>query len=303
MEHVNGQFLLSLSIIILGYLCRRTGVVTAPDGEGLARIIFNITLPALIITTFSTIQIDFSLILMTVLSSLYGLLMTVVGLIVFHKDSRKTRGMLSMLLPGFNIGLFAYPLVEAIWGQEGLKYFGMFDVGNSFVIFVVCYLLASHFSGEANRFTVQSAANRLVRSIPLMTYILVFCAAVAELKFPAYLLEVTQILAKANMPLSLLLLGMHLSFSFAADYWRNIWRILAIRYLSGLVIGGLIFYWLPVSDMIRYTCLIGFILPVGMAAIPFAIEFGYDHQFVGTVANLTILISFLLIWLLIGLAY
>jgi predicted permease len=303
MEHVNAQFLLSFLIILLGYLCRRTNVVTASDGEGLARIIFNITLPALIITTFSTIQMDFSLILMTMFSLLYGLLMTAIGLYVFKKDDRRTRGMLSMVLPGFNIGLFAYPLVEAIWGQEGLKYFGMFDVGNSLVIFIVCYLIASHFSGEANRFTVRSAMNRLVRSIPLVTYVLVFCAAVADWKFPAFLLDMTQILAKANMPLSLLLLGMHLSFSFEADYWRNIWRILAIRYLCGLTIGGIIFYWLPVSDMIRYTCLIGFTLPVGMAAIPFAVEFGYDHQFVGTVANLTILISFLLIWGLIGLAY
>ena len=40
-----------------------------------------------------------------------------------------------MIVPGFNIGLFAYPLVEGIWGQEGIKYFGMFDMGNAFIVF------------------------------------------------------------------------------------------------------------------------------------------------------------------------
>ncbi len=54
--------------------------------------------------------------------------------------------MLTMMIPGFNIGMFAYPLVEGIWGKEGLKYFGMFDVGNAFVIFVLCYMIGSYYS-------------------------------------------------------------------------------------------------------------------------------------------------------------
>ena len=51
-------------------------------------------------------------------------------------------------MPGFNIRLFAYPLVEAIWGLEGLKYFGMFDMGNSIIVFGVCYIFTSVYSAE-----------------------------------------------------------------------------------------------------------------------------------------------------------
>ncbi|GBG57553.1 malonate transporter [Sporomusaceae bacterium FL31] len=303
MEHLNTQFLLSLMIIITGYVCKKLSIIKAQDGEGLARIIFNITLPALIITTFSTIKIDFSLIMITVISAFYGLLMAAVGFIVFRKEQRNSRGMLIMLLPGFNIGLFAYPLVEAIWGQAGLQYFGMFDVGNSLVIFIVCYLIASYYSTDSSQLSVKTVFVQLGKSIPLLAYTIAFIAAVGGLKFPQQLLAVTQILAKANMPLSLLLLGIHLSFSLNSEYWRNMGRILAVRYVIGLIVGGLLFWFTPFSDIIRYTLLVGFILPVAMAAIPFAIEFGYDQNFVGTLANMTILISFLLVWIIVGSLY
>jgi predicted permease len=303
MEHLNTQFLLSLMIIMTGYVCKRLSIIKAQDGEGLARIIFNITLPALIISTFSTIRIDFSLIMITLISAVYGLLMAAVGFLVFRHESRKNRGMLIMLLPGFNIGLFAYPLVEAIWGEAGLQYFGMFDVGNSLVIFIVCYLIAGYYATDSGQLSIRTVFVQLGKSIPLLAYTIAFIAAVGGFKFPQQLLDVTQILAKANMPLSLLLLGIHLSFSLNSTYWRNMVRILAVRYVIGFIIGGLFFLFTPFSDIIRYTIFVGFILPVAMAAIPFAIEFGYDHNFVGTLANITILISFLLVWIIVGTLY
>ncbi len=87
--------------------------------------------------------IDKKLLLIPIICLVYGLMMAVVGLTVFKRESRRTKGMLAMLVPSFNIGLFAYPLVESIWGTEGLRYFGMFDMGNSFIVFAVCYIIAS----------------------------------------------------------------------------------------------------------------------------------------------------------------
>lgn len=148
MSSFNSQFLYSITIILLGYILKRTNLLQQKDGEALARIIFNITMPCLIIVTFSSIKIDGSLILLLVIGIVYGLLLAAVGIFVFRKDERKVKGMLTMMIPGFNIGMFAYPLVEGIWGKEGLKYFGMFDVGNAFVIFVLCYVIGSYYSGD-----------------------------------------------------------------------------------------------------------------------------------------------------------
>lgn len=100
------------------------------------------------------------------------------------------------------------------------------------------------------------------------------------------------------MPLSLLLLGICLSFSFERSFVWGFAKVLALRYLVGLTAGTFFFYLLPFESLFKYTLLIGFILPIALSAIPFAIEFHYDAKFVGTITNITIVVSFLLIWLI-----
>ncbi|MGM0876614.1 MAG: hypothetical protein ACQEWV_18100 [Bacillota bacterium] len=51
--------------------------------------------------------------------------------------------MVGTMVPSFNIGLFAYPLVGVILGKEGITYFSIFEVGNAFIVFGVSYLIGS----------------------------------------------------------------------------------------------------------------------------------------------------------------
>jgi len=131
----------SLVIIALGYLAKRFYVVKESDGDGLSRIVLNFTLPATVITVFSTIQIDKSLFLMPFMNIMYCILLASVAFIIFRKQPREEKGMLTMQFASFNIGLFAYPLIEATWGSNGLKYFGMFDMGNSLMTFGAAYVI------------------------------------------------------------------------------------------------------------------------------------------------------------------
>jgi len=300
MNNVNDQFFLSMMIIMVGYILRKINLIKVQDGESLSRIIFNITLPALIINTFNTITIDWSLILLTIIGSVYGLFMALVGVIVFRNEDRSTKGMLSMLVPSFNIGLFAYPLVEAIWGQEGIKYFGMFDVGNSLIIFGVSYIVAGNFSVASSKLSFTNVISKLFKSVPLLSYLIAFCVAVSGAHFPGIIVDVTQILARGNMPLSLLLLGIYLNFSLKESYWKNMVKVLALRYVLGLTVGIAFFFIMPFDKMFKYTLLIGLLLPMPTAVIQYAIEFDYDPKFVGTVTNITILLSFFLIWTIIS---
>lgn len=303
MSSINQQFLVSMLIIVLGYSLKRFQILKEHDGETLARIIFNLTLPCLIITTFSSIRIEPSLVLLLLSSIAYGFMMALLGIYGFRNEkSRSMRGMLSILLPGFNIGIFAYPLIEAVWGQEGLKYFGMFDVGNAFVVFGLSYLIGSHFSEANTKLDFKTVIAKLLRSIPFLGYIIACGVNLLGLQFPELILDTAKVIAKANMPLSLLLLGLYLSFSFQSGYLKNMGKIIAVRYLAGLVVGILVFFLLPLEEMIRYTLLIGFILPISASVLPYAVEFDYDRKFVGTSSNITVLVSFFLIWIVVSIA-
>lgn len=296
MSSFNEQFLLAVIIIAIGYILKKFNIITEQDGEGLSRIIFNITLPALIIVSFTDITIEPSLFLLIIFGFVYGLMMAVIGIYLFRNETKSTRGMQTMLISGFNIGLFAYPLVGGIWGKQGIQYFGMFDVGNAIIIFGVVYLIGSYYSTEDTELNIGVILKKLSRSIPLMTYMIVCILAIVGFKIPSLIIDVSEVISVANMPLSFLLLGIYLSFSLDKVYVKQIVKVLSLRYIIGLVIGIVLFFTLPLNEMFKYTILLGLILPIPLSALPYAVEFDYDRKFVGTVSNLSILISFGLLW-------
>lgn len=298
MANFNATFLHAVIIIALGYTLKRLNIIKEKDGEALSRVIFNLTLPALVIVSFHNMTFDSSLFLLILLGFLFGIFTSIIGLLIFRKEERKTKGMLTMLVSGFNIGLFAYPLVEGIWGKEGIQYFAMFDVGNAFITFGTIYLIGSFFATEQAELNFKSIVEKLTRSIPLMTYLVVCLLAIVNIQLPNIVINISEIIASANMPLSFLLLGIYLSFTLDKMYKKQMIKVLAIRYITGLLVGISLFFILPFNEMFKYTILLGFILPISVSVLPYSVEFNYDRKFVGTVSNISILISFVLLWII-----
>lgn len=303
MSAFNQQFVISVLIISLGFIFKKVGLLKESDGSGLSRLIFNLTLPALIIVSFHDMVLEPSLMILVFLGFIFGIIFAIIGILIFKHEQQSIKGMLIMMLPGLNIGLFAYPLVEGIWGAEGIKYFGMLDAGNAFIAFGLCYLLGSYYSNGQDHLTFSMAAKKLTGSIPLMVYFFVFIINVLNISIPSIMLEAASAISAANMPLSLLLLGLYLSFDIDRRYIKSLVKYISARYGISLVIGLVIYFFLPSSEMIRTTLLIGLCLPIPLAHIPYAEEFNYDKHFIGAVSNITLLISFFLIWLMVNLIF
>ena len=119
---MNQEFLYIIIIIALGYLLKRLNILKEKDGEVISKIIFKISLPALVLVTFDSVKIETSLILLPVIVLIYGLITACLGLLVFKNEERELKGSF-LMLSGFNVGLFAFPLVFAIWGMEGINLF------------------------------------------------------------------------------------------------------------------------------------------------------------------------------------
>lgn len=294
---VNHEIINTIVLIGTGYLLKRLNILKPKDGETISRIIFNVTLPALIIVSLNSVVIEPSIIMLPVIVLLYGIISIFLAYLVFKNEEREMKGTLMMLASGYNVGLFAFPLVEAIWGAEGLLYFGMFDVGNSVVVLVISYLAGSYYSEQGLTMKPADVVKKLANSIPLLTYVLMSTLNFADIRLPSGVIEITEIISRANMPLSLLLLGLYLSFIVEKEHIRPIKKYVLFRYGFGLFFGLLLCFFLPFNDMFRYTILIGFLLPVGLAVIPYAHEFKYKTVvLVGILSNLSILISLIFIF-------
>jgi len=306
MTDVNVIFLTSIFIVAIGYFVKRLKILKETDGETIAKIIFNVTLPAVILKFTTTIQFELSLVILPFISIAFGIIMALLGIVIFRNHPIHIKGAMIMTMVGFNVANFFFPLVEGIWGQAGMQYIALVDAGNAFTIFVLCYILSTIFSPknqeDAVKINIKFVLNRLIRSAPLLSYIVAIVINLSGIIIPSFFSDLIDVIARANTALALLLLGIFLHLKFGKSEWASIIKVLVIRYSIGLLVGLSLFFLLPPSifnPLFRIIICLSLILPVGLAVIPFSVENGYDQKLVTMVVNLTIIISFGLIWVLI----
>jgi malate permease and related proteins len=301
-SHTNITLLTSLIIIFIGYFLKKYQIIKEAEGKVLSKVVLYVTFPALIFDTVSDLEIRYALVFLPFIPLTFCLLLFGICYFLFRSQPGTIKGVLFMAATGFNIGLFAYPIIEAIWGKEGLQYIAMYDLGNAFAVLGLSYSLGSAFSPQrtgGTRIDVGYILKKLTRSVPLISYIAALLFNVMGISFPFLVNNVIGAVARANMAMVLLLLGIYLNFRLDKTFTKQLSAMLIVKFGLALLTGITLFYVLPFDKLYRTIVLIALILPVGLTVIPFSDEFGYNTRFAGALANISILISFVLMWGLI----
>lgn len=292
------QFVMIILLIALGYFLKRINYLKATDSQVLSTLVLNVTLPSLVIVNLNSADLNMSFSILPIMMIVYGIVAKIIVIWFFRKYSNQMRGSVGMMTGSMNIGLFAYPLVNAIWPEKGMVYFGMADIGGAMIMFGLTYFVGSYFSEGEDQFNFKFLGKKLIQSVPLVTYIVMFTLNMSNIHIWKPAIDFFSILSKANMPLSMILLGVMLSFSIDREYLPVTIKYPCLHYGLAIVAGTLVHFFLPVSDpMIKTTLLITWLLPVGVAIIPYSIQFKYKTlPFVGMVTNLTIIISIVILY-------
>ncbi len=293
------QFIIIILLIALGYLLKRINFIKSADSQVLSTLVLNVTLPSLVIVNLNSANLDLSFSILPIMMLIYGILAKVIIVALFRKYDNHVKGSVGMMAASLNIGLFAYPLVETIWPKNGMIYFGMADIGGAIIMFGVTYFVGSYYSEGSDQFNFKFLGKKLISSVPLVTYIVMFILNMANIHLPKASIDFFTIISKANMPLSMILLGIMLSFRIEKQFLPIAVKYLIVHYGLGCIAGLLVHFFLPTSDdMIKTTLLITWLLPVGVAIIPYSIQFKYKTlPLVGMVTNISIVISIIIIYI------
>ncbi len=222
MADANYFFFLSLSVIVVGFVLKKMKILTEDNGRVIVKIIFNITLPALVLNVLSSIKLDFTLFLLPIIALIFSSAVFFFSFLIVRKYPKEIKSIFLMMVIGFNMGNFAYPLIEGIWGEDGLQYIVLFDIGNALVIFIIIGFIASYYS-KKNNFQVKKAIYRssflrLLKSPPLIAVFAALIINLAGFVIPLFIVDFLNILSRANMALTLLSLGIFLNFKSLFRY-------------------------------------------------------------------------------------
>ncbi|WP_236640056.1 AEC family transporter [Thermoanaerobacterium aotearoense] len=162
---------ISIIIIFFGYAVKKMKFLPAETGKVLNSFIIYITLPASIAKVFLTTKVNTNLFVLTLSGFAFGFITFIIGFLAFRNANlkRETKGTLIISLCGYNIGLFAFPFVQQIYGNNGLLHIAMFDMGNSFNVFGVAYIAAYAFS-QSDKLDLKKVFKKILCFVPFDTY-------------------------------------------------------------------------------------------------------------------------------------
>jgi malate permease and related proteins len=303
MAQANATFIITLALIFMGFLIKKYNFISEKEGKVLSKFLMHTTFPALMIISTSKVKLEPSLFLLPFLCVAMGIIMISVAFYLFKDLETKLRGVLTMGAGGLNVGLFGFPLIEGIWGTEALVFAVMFDIGNTIMTFGGVYPVGSYFAKRGDsKFPISKLLLRVFTLPPVTGMVIGLSINIFSIPLPDIAFDFLGILAKANKPLVLLLMGIYLSFELNKAQMKYISQILFLRYLiGGICVAGI--YFLVPPSLMQSVLIVLVILPLGMTILPFSDEFGFDSRIAGTMVNISLLISFVLIWLLVWLLH
>lgn len=237
--------------MFLGYFLKRTGVFRTEDKHVLSNLIFYVTLPAMLISSFSGAAVDFWYAAAFLLGLLVNVLMIAAAALASRKKGPELQALYTINCAGLNVGNLALPFLQNFF-PAGVPYLCMFDTGDSFFSLGTTYAIACMRLGResgSNKFL--NILKSLFRSVPFNVYLVMTVLSLLQIKLPGAVLQTADFMGRGNGFLAMLMVGVSLEIHLKREEVGEVVQMLLLRYACGAVSFGFIFYLLPAPLVMR----------------------------------------------------
>ncbi|MDT8393341.1 MAG: AEC family transporter [Bacteroidales bacterium] len=296
MENLAYNLIPVILIFVLGFLLKVLGVLKQDHGDVFMRVVFYLSLPALVILSLTRIELTKELAWLPLISFSIIMIQFGVAYIIgkMMKLDRRTHGVLMVGTMIMNIG-FALPFVIAAYGDEGLAVLSIFDFSNAALAFTLVYYIACRYGehGNSNKILIKKFA----ASPPLWALIAGVLLNLSNTAIPPVPARLLQILGDLTIPLIMITLGVFFNIRLIKPV--SVFAGIAIRMLLGFFLGLGFCYLLDLDGLIMAVVLIGASAPIGFNSIIYASMEKLDKEYAASMVSFGILAGLIAIPLII----
>jgi len=287
-----------IALFLIGGILRTSGLLNKSHAERLAAFVFSVSLPATILVSLDRATFApeaWKLPLAACLVTIPILIFSWQLARLLHLP-RPTQGGFLLATGCINSVYFAYPVVLATFGEEGLANAILFDLGQTTLTLTVLYAVAlGH--GEASRSTTTSIS-RFLLSPPLWALSLILLLKSFTLGLPSWIVQLLTPLHLTTTPLASLVLGLSISIGTVRRTWVLTSLGVAVRMIGGLLVGFAVAFLLDLTGRERAVVVLVAGMPSAVTAVIFATETRLDEDLVASIVALSICVGVLLLpWL------
>lgn len=280
-----------VAVIIMGYLLKRAGFFHAKDFYLISGIVIKITLPAAIVSNFSRITMDYSLLAMCLIGLFCNFVTIGVGYLMNLNGSKENKAFFMLNMSGYNIGNFTMPFVQSFLSPVGFAATSLFDAGNSVMCTGMTYTLAGMVVGEEEKPSLKKMIRKLFSSVPFDAYVVMTLLSILSIRLPAVVVSFADTAGGANAFLALFMLGIGFEIRMEKEKLARIIKILSVRYVIAVLFSAGFYFLGPFDLEVRQTLAIVSLGPVASVAPAFTGALNGDVEMASAVNSLSIIIS------------
>lgn len=205
-QNVFNQILVLFLVVLAGAAARKLNAVGDEFNKYLTDFILNISLPALLISSmrmkYSSQMIKNAVIIFIISAVVYALSIVLVFLITWAfriKDERKNLFRFMLIFP--NIGFMGYPVINVIFGNNGMFYAAIFNLTFSLVVWTVGIIIING-GRKGNSAALSDVINPGI--IAILIGLLMFTFSIP---LPSPVSSAIDLIGSTATPLSMILIG------------------------------------------------------------------------------------------------
>jgi malate permease and related proteins len=298
------QIFILAVVVVIGAIAGKLKVLTGGSADMLSKVIFNISLPLMLFTSFLKIDAtprlltnSFIVLLVSGFVILFMLLAGWLTTLIFRIRGREAAVFKAHSMFGNTIFL-GFPLITALYGVEGLLYASMFQLVSNIIMWTAGVVILSHGDGRSWKKSILRVFNP--NTVATLAGLLFF---LLSLKLPEILLKPLSELGSSNTWLSMLYIGAMLALSDVTGllgkkslYIISINRLIIVPSLLIAIFGAILLFSASAPDrVVSSVIILEASMPCMASVVIMAKELGADdHLAVGNVFVSTLLSLFTL---------
>lgn len=294
------QVLVMFLLILVGYLAVRVKVLGAEARQNFSSLLINIVVPAMIVDSY-LIPFDpaiLSNLLRTALASAAVLFAGLgIALLATRRMKDPNRPLLRFAITFSNAAYMGFPLIEALFGAEGLLYASIFNTFFNILIWTAGTALLAPGSQE------KHSLGQLLKKPALLAVALGLILYLGQVPVPDLISTPLSLLGGMNTPLSMLITGIIIATSDLRSVIRrgSLWYALFLRMAVVPAAALLLCLATGTGGMVGAVVILLEACPCAAITSVFAVQYHYDEELaagsvvVSTLLSIVVLPAFALL--------
>ena len=280
-------------IILIGVYGTKRRIINEEVNKGLRRILLEITLPLLVINSFS-FEFKDGMGRNVLMAFIYSVAFMIVGTIISYIFLTPLKGNKKKILHFANVfsncGFIGFPIINSLYGAEGVVYTSIFNMVFNIALWTYGILI---FSDKVSKKNIkQVVLNPAIIAVYLGIDIMLF-----NIKLPSFLLDTIKSVGDMTAPISMIIVGSILSKVKIKDVFKesSIYYGALIKLIIIPIVLLLIKKALNENTTIINTIIIIQAMPAAAMTSIFAADFNKEKEYASIVVFITTLLSIITI--------